>query len=384
MSENPKLTGSIDVFGLVKLIVGVLTPAAIFYAAGYVITQAYVVTTGLQASFWFTESFYREAGARFVLDTVQSIALLPHLFIPVSALFIATFPGNVRVLERYRYILLRGRHKIAGGVIRGEATFLIAVLVAVAALVVVLKDCGEQECATILGARWIEWLFPSAWLFGDGQTKWLLQKPRLYPMAIFLALAIPTAVALGLWAYRLICMCHEASGAQAAPSQGRAGDAHPKTPHPLIAFLITAMFVVVTFYIPIAYGVYFYDFVVVELIQKDQCTAGAQRDKSSAGGKSERAHSAPTGSAELKCYLLGHFDTRYILIGREPRPSPPVKGDELGLQTSQRIYIWQVTHLEPFAIDSTKGEPLRPITDLNPVTRTSLAAETKSNEGPKK
>jgi hypothetical protein len=48
-----------DAIGVIEVVVRVLTPAAVFYATGYVITEAYVATTGLQASFWYNESFCR-------------------------------------------------------------------------------------------------------------------------------------------------------------------------------------------------------------------------------------------------------------------------------------------------------------------------------------
>ena len=92
----------INALGLIKLLLGTLAPAAVFYGVGYTITRAYVTTTGLQASFWFTEAFYREAGGRFVLDILIAVALLPHLFIPLSALFIVLFPGEMRPAGRYR------------------------------------------------------------------------------------------------------------------------------------------------------------------------------------------------------------------------------------------------------------------------------------------
>jgi hypothetical protein len=361
----------IDVAGLIKLVVGILTPAAVFYAVGYVITQAYVTTTGLQASFWFTEAFYREAGARFLLDIVEALALLPHLFIPLSALFIVLFPGDMQALWRYKHTGLRGRLGLRRSLVVREAMFLVVVLVAVGVLVFVLKDCGDHRCATLLEAP--GWLFTSWWLFREAQDKWLLQQPFLYPMAIFLALAIPTAVTLGLWAYRVLWAGPDVGQDRALPPKGEFEGA-PRTPHPLTAFLIASMFVVLTFYIPIAYGAYFYDFVVVWIVNTDKCSTESE---STAATPTTSEGNRPAGAQEkpklLECYLLGRFETRYILIGREERINPSSKGSVE--QTDHRIYIKQVDKLEPFAIESRKPTPLRSLTTIEPRTESSPATK---------
>jgi hypothetical protein len=204
----------IDVVGIIKLLIGVLTPAAVFYAFGYVITRAYVVSTGLQASFWFTESFYREAGARFLLDIVVAVALLPHLFIPLLALLLVLLPGEVPsrwrgwfadlVPSRWRRLFTDLSHRLgfARVVVLREAAFALPVLLAVTAIVCVLINCGAHGCATLLQAP--TWLFTSSWLLAKAQDKWLVQQPFLFPMVIFLALAVPTTLTLGLSAYRIL------------------------------------------------------------------------------------------------------------------------------------------------------------------------------------
>ena len=350
---------NIDVAGLIKLVVGVLTPAAIFYAVGYIVIQAYVTRTGLQASFWFTEGFYREAGARFLLHIVLAVALLPHLFIPLSALFIVLFPGDMRGLWHSRYPVLEHRFGFAKDVVLREAAFLVVIIVALSALGMVLKDCGNNGCATTLEAP--EWLFTSSWLFEEAQQKWLSQQPFLYPMAIFLALAIPTVTTLGLWGYGVLWTRQDTGHERETPLKGASRGANHKPPGPLIAFLILSTFVVLTTYIPIAYGTYFYDFVVVKLADTDKCAIGPESTAVTRVGNGDLLLDSQR-SLLLDCYLLGRFETRYILIGREA--SRNLASEMTGEESDQRIYIKQVDKLEPFAIESTRGSPLRSLTPL--------------------
>ena len=351
-----------DVAGLIKVVVGVLTPAAVFYAIGYVITQAYVTSTGLQASFWFTESFYREAGARFLLDIVIAIALVPHLFIPLSALFMVLFPGDFETWPRSRSSGSLGRLRFASDPVLRRALFLLLVLLAVASIVSVLRNCAADSCASIIELP--GWFFTSSWLLKGAQDRWLRQQPFLYPMAIFLAVAIPTVVTLGAWAYRAIWAKSETGPAQTASSRSKIDGATSRATHPVAAFFIAATFVILMAYVPIGYGAYFYDFVVVSLVDKDKCAVGSESSAQTPGHDGDRPAPAQEKLVVVDCYLLGRFETRYILIGREATTDPSIQAT--GEETDQRIYIKQVEKLEPFAIESRHPIPLRSLTTPDP------------------
>jgi hypothetical protein len=325
----------VDLSRLVRLIVGVLTPAAVFYVIGFVVTQAYVIETKLQASFWFTESFYREAGARFLLDVLLSIALLPHLFIVLSALFILCFPSVTHVAWRQAPSAPSGLLAIARNVLRKDVTFIVTLLIVLGGVVFILRDCGTAACSRVLEIP--DWLFSSRWLAAE---RILLsdERPLLGPMALFLALAVPSVVVLGLLSYRLLAVRGEAGAGQGAAQKTDRRRPMPAKSRLLAGFLLLSSFVVMAAYIPIAYGAYFYDFTVVSLVDSGKCA--------------NRQLFVPT-----QCFLLGRFDTRYILIGREV---------ELGSmdETPQRIYIKQVDNLEPFSIESRNGVPLRSLAQI--------------------
>jgi hypothetical protein len=332
-----------------------LAPAAVFYAFGYIITRAYVVSTGLQASFWFTESFYREAGARFLLDIVVALALLPHLFIPLSVLFIVLLPGEMPVRWHGRFAELFSRLGHAKVVVLKNASFALLVLLAVSAIGFVLIDCGGHRCVTLLDPP--KWLFTSRWLLAEAEQKWLLQQPLLYPMVTFLALTVPTTVTFGLWAYRILASGQSAASEPKGSPKSDAETDTAETARPIAAFLVACAFVVLTFYMPIAYGAYFYDFVVVKLVNSDKCAVQPETKTGTnavEGGGTKRVRSSPGARndsediKQIECYLLGRFDeTRYILIGRDDT------------SVERKIYIKQVTQLEPFAIESWLSTPLR-------------------------
>jgi hypothetical protein len=358
----------IDVVGLIKLLIGALAPAAVFYAFGYTITRAYVVSTGLQASFWFTENFYREAGARFLLDIVVAMALLPHLFIPLSALLLVLLPGEVPARWRGWFADLSHRVGFAKVVVLREAAFALLVLLAVSAIVFVLIDCGAHSCATLRDAP--RWLFTSSWLLTEAEDKWLVQQPSLFPMVIFLSLAVPTTLTLGVWAYRILMGGPStAADPKCSPKiDAKAGTV--ETAHPIAAFLVASTFVVLTFYIPIAYGAYFYDFVVVRLVNSDKCAVQTKPKTGANAGEGGGSSPGPGDDAAdikpIECYLLGRFDeTRYILIGRDQ------------LDTERKIYIKQVTQLEPFAIESWVSTPLRSLKAFAPTAETHVATNPK-------
>jgi hypothetical protein len=348
----------LDAPGLVKLVVGVTTPAAAFYVIGYVVTQSYVISTRLQASFWFTERFYREAGARFLLDVLLSIALLPHVFIAFSALFILCFPEMPQPRQRQQAFGLSGVLARVRAIPPRNVIFAAVLLVALGGIAFILDDCGTSDCSWTT-VHMPDWFFSNEWVFGSAETVWSDQYPLLRSTSLFLALTVPTVATLGVLSYRLITVRGEPeAGPGNARKPGRARPV-PSKSHLLAAFLVVSSFVLLTAYIPIVYGTYFYDFVVVSLVDRSKCAVETSAAKPPAADG--RRQFEPT-----QCYLLGRFDTRYILIGREI-PANASEGQAMR-ETGQRIYIKQVNELEPFSIESTGGVPLRGLVPIRDVS----------------
>jgi hypothetical protein len=133
-------------------------------------------------------------------------------------------------------------------------------------------------------------------------------------MVLFLVLAVPALGALGALAWQRVWR------------NNRTG--HHGT---LSAFSYTAACATAFAYVLLTYGASFYDFTVVQLSDVRQCSA---------------APDSRVSSEDLvvdQCFLLGHFENRYILIGK-------------GLLTLEqhRIFVKQIDRLEPFAIAESK------------------------------
>lgn len=348
-------TGS--VLGVIRVVAGVLAPPAAFYAVGYLIIHAYVSTTRLMAGFWFTESFYRDAGATFLIDILMSVALLPHVFLTLSALLIALFPGETDGGARWLgysgfYFQLSGRVR---PVLRRRAFYgsvALALLLAVRAL----QDCQALRCDLPYLAPWFT---SAAWVVGDETLgHWLDYRPRLLGTALFFALTIPTLVALGVLALRVLL--------RQMPAPGQAMAVHET--HPFAALLLAGAFAVLTVFLPVSYGAVLYDLTGVSLVDKARC----MKDPPQADGQADTANAADPGVSVEECYLVGRFDTRYILIGKQVRteratagagggpgdPAPLPGGYE---RISHSLYIKQIDRLEPFEVEPQRPRPLRDV-----------------------
>jgi len=348
-----------SVLDVIRVVAGVLAPPAAFYAVGYLIIHAYVSTTRLMAGFWFTESFYRDAGATFLIDILMSVALLPHVFLTLSALLIALFPGAAEGSPRWFgysgfYFQLSGRVR---PVIRRRAfygTVAVALLLAVRAL----QDCQALRCDLPYLAPWFT---SAAWVVGDETLRhWLDYRPRLLGTALFFALTIPTLVALGVLALRVLL--------RQIPAAGQAAAAHEA--HPFAALLLAGTFAVLTVFLPISYGAVLYDLTGVSLVDKARCL----KDPAKADGQAGDGAAAATTVIVEECFLVGRFDTRYILIGKQVRTERDTAGAQVAQgrdepasapsayeRISHSLYIKQIDRLEPFEVEPQRPWPLRDV-----------------------
>jgi len=315
-------------------IAGALTPALLFYAAGYAIIQSYVVTNEFQAYFWFTEAFYREAGVRFLLDIVASVISLPHVFLPVALLMLWLRPGALA--ERRAWPLL----SLAGLCLAGAFA--------------VLVDCSAHQCAhSIEGTP--RWFFANWWLLRSGHDSWMQTQPRFQPTALFLGLAAPAVVALVAVAAPRMLQAWRDTGTDTAtegwmrlPSIG----AHR---HAVVrAAFGAAVTLIALAYVVLAYGTYFYDFVAVPLVDTQKCSA-SKTPPTQAAEPAPQIRRAPV---VVECFLLSRFDDRYVLIGR-------IQAADMSAPSKEpQTYIWQVRELEPFAITGSRRVALRNLNSL--------------------
>ena len=218
--QNNGLSSRFDIkkgLDFAAAVIGLLAPAALFYAIGYVITQAYVINVGLNGTFWFNEFFYREAGAKFVLDIVAAVALLPHVFILLSAALFLFFPTAGAGGWRDRLFERRSVDPSSSRpaprlpnfvpVISARVRFWIFLAIIAAALgsIVLLTRLAAAEATEpdfALRIRGFEKLFADYWLLPEQIRQHFFDaKPLLYPTAILLAVAVPVLMAFAGLAY---------------------------------------------------------------------------------------------------------------------------------------------------------------------------------------
>jgi len=68
---------------LLKFVGALGGAAVVFYAIGFTVVQTYVHRHQLGSVFLFTDEFYRDAGAVFLLDMIRAPILGFYIFIPL-------------------------------------------------------------------------------------------------------------------------------------------------------------------------------------------------------------------------------------------------------------------------------------------------------------
>ncbi|MFN7571795.1 MAG: hypothetical protein ACK5TK_10155, partial [Betaproteobacteria bacterium] len=207
---------------LIAAVAALLAPAAIFYAVGYIVIQTYVVAVRVNATFWFTEHFYREAGASLLLAAIGAAVLLPHVLVPLAAALLLLFPAAAGPGWRER---VWARWAVAGIGLspplrkRLFMTILLLAVVAVWLLFAAAQPTGlpasrqAWTAARLLFAD--QWIFP-AWFVANLDVA----KALRYPTAVLFALAVPV---LGALVALAACALRDCVRAQEAPPAGRRG-----------------------------------------------------------------------------------------------------------------------------------------------------------------
>lgn len=326
---------------LIAAAAALLAPTAIFYAAGYIVIQTYVVAVRVNATFWFTEHFYREAGASLLLAAIGAAVLLPHVLVPLAAALMLLFPAAAGPGWRDRVWARAAAAGIGLSPRLRRRLFMTILLLAVAA-VWTLFALAHPTGLPVSRQAWAaarllftdQWIFP-AWFVGNLDVA----KALRYPTAVLFALAVPVLAALAALAF---CALRDCARARAAPP------AAPPAPRPVAALLWLVATLVFGSYVAIGYGAFFFDVGAVPLVDAQKCRpVAAGGDKVEGGGAGARGEI-------IDCYLLARFDERYILFGWQ--------AGQAGTGSAP-IYVKQVRDLEPFSLSINPGLPLRTLRD---------------------
>jgi len=337
---------------LLTAVAALLAPAAVFYALGYIIIQAYVAAVQVNATFWFNEYFYREAGANLLLAAIGAVVLLPHVFIPLSVLLFLFLPGREGGW-RDRLFDSRALHAAAGSSGIGIGSFPLSisrrarsliflgiVLTLVGIIVLLLRNAEISSSAESEG-RWqrVGWFFSDEWVF----PRWFLDqldvaRPLRHPTAVLLALAVPALVALGGRAYGAFRGSKAEAQGQDAPGPMARGA------HPLSGSIWLVSTLMLGTYVAVGYGAFFYDVGAVPMVDPEECRPASPGEDATNG--------AAADTRIRDCFMLARFDDRYILFGWQT----PSEGQGRGVAP---IYVKQVKDIEPLSVSISAGFPLR-------------------------
>lgn len=295
--------------------------AAVFYAVGFTTVQSYVYKYPLDGMFWFTSEFYRDAGAKFLLEFVRTPLVAWYAFFPyLFALY--------QLVPREDCLQLRS----AGGrPVMASQWVKVTVLGAILAITYVVALRFDAVLGTPFVSGAVNLLFAHG---GNGDD--LLTAQSL----AFFALTAPLVVvsAAFLWRFR---------GCLAAN-----GGANRR-----IYELMLVGYVVFLAILPISYGFHLYDWRIVPVkapVTAADGVAGAKR--------------VP---GEQRVWLLGEFGGKYLFLTKTGTESAGVL---------EAVAADDIKHLllEPSRSFSLKAHLKR---DPDPVAR-GMAVEGLRNELP--
>lgn len=245
-------------------VLGVLgTAAVVFYAVGFITVQTFLQKNGYEGMFWLTTEFYRDAGAKFLLELVRAPLMAWYFFFPyMAALYVMLVPEAGKLLG-----------PAAKGLRDRNFWRCLGLIAAIAVTYVFALVYGSLLLSKSF-AKFVDFVF-------FDPTGELAQQ---YKQSLaFFSIVTPVMLVGGIFLYRFY---------DALKSRGR-----ERSLYNLVA-LSYAVFLAI---VPIAYGMHLYDWRAVGV-----------KDPSSLGGR----YSDPTRVPE-KMWMVGEFGGRYVFLRGE-------------------------------------------------------------------
>lgn len=261
--------------GQLTTLLGVLGGcAAVFYAVGFTTVQSYVYKYPLDGMFWFTSEFYRDAGAKFLLEFVRTPLVAWYVFFPYLFALYQLVPHEDMLQLR----AAEGRPALVSQWTR------VVMLGVVLAITYVVALGFDEVLGTGPGSDVIDFLFVR---IGDGDT-WLTAQSLA-----FFTLTAPVVIvsASFLWRFRS-CLTTN-------------GGANRR-----IYELMLVGYVVFLAVLPISYGFHLYDWRIVPV-----------RDSAALAARLGGAECAP---GEQMAWLLGEFGGKYLFLTKTSTLAPGV------------------------------------------------------------
>lgn len=288
--QNMEKLTLVKAVGLLSGIVGV------FYALGFAVVQSYVYKNGFEGLFWFTNEFYRDAGANFLLEIVRTPLLAPHIFLPYLFVLLLLLPKTESLIEQKKEdAVMSPRQWIKMGVL---ASIVIAVYFSVLYF--------DYYRDSVFFSNLIDDIF-----MGDSEFYLIHTKRSLF----FFCLTIPLAISLSVFLHRFRDCLKAGSRSRAAYGMI------------FIAYLIFLTIV------PIAFGLHLYDLKLV-----------AVKEPQSLPGYTEKVTDS---SSSYKVWLLGEFRNKYIFFTKP------------GYMKQGVIEMFDIDQIKKLRLDPSRAESLR-------------------------
>jgi hypothetical protein len=277
--ETPDMGQGIKVLGAIG------GAAVVFYAVGFVTVQSFLFRNGYEGMFWITTEFYRDAGAKFVLEMVRAPLTAWYFFLPYLALLYFLFVPRRDDLnfadEAWPSRLLHNA-QCTGLIVAMAATYVVALN---------FGDClGYRPFATLISRVFID---PTG-----GASESLKQS------LAFFCIVMPMSLAVAIFLFKFY----------AALKPGSAGRGW---------YQFTALsFVVYLAVIPISFGMHLYDWKVV-----------AVKDPHVLGERYGTPNSTPK-----QMWFVGEFGGRYVFL-RQDVSSPQRIFDSVDVKEIKQLNI---------------------------------------------
>ena len=277
--EMPDMGQGIKVLGAIG------GAAVVFYIVGFVTVQSFLFRNGYEGMFWITTEFYRDAGAKFLLEVVRAPLTAWYFFMPYLALLYFLFVprrDDLSFSEETWPLRLLHNAQCVGLIAAMAATYVVAL--------------NYDECLMLKSVS-----TTISNVFNDptgGASASLKQS------LAFFSIVMPMSLVAAIFLYKY----------SAALKPGAAGRGW---------YQFTALsFVVYLAVIPIAYGMHLYDWKVVAV--KEPRTL------------SERYNAPHVTPGQM--WFVGEFGGRYVFL-RQDADSPQRIFDSIDVKEIKQLNI---------------------------------------------
>lgn len=289
-------TPSMEKLTLVKA-VGLLSGiVGVFYALGFAVVQSYVYKNGFEGLFWFTNEFYRDAGANFLLEIVRAPLIAPHIFLPYLFVLLLLLPKTENLIDQ----------KKEDAVMSQQQWIKMGVLTSIVITVYFSVLFLDYFMDSIFFSNLINTIF-----MGDSESYLIHTKRSLF----FFCLTIPLAISLTVFLFRFRYCLKAGSRSRAAYG---------------MVFIAYLVFLTI---VPIAFGLHLYDLKLVA-VKEPQLLPGY-------------AEKVTDGSSSHKVWFLGDFRNKYIFF---TKPDYMKQG---------MIEIFDIDQIKKLRLDPSRAESLR-------------------------